>query len=747
MKKIFTLLLMVVLSNALFAQQSINFHKSSTVDSYQLNESDSLYFNEDHSIVYFSDDGNIIENALSDIDSITFTTNVSRNVYIEYLESTVQITNPLSGSGVSIQVNGANVVINSTSNTEEINYICSGATSNGSLKIYSDEKFHLFLNDLNITNPVGPAINIQSGERVHINLTPGSSNMLTDGAIYDAPVVVNGVEEDQKAVLFGEGKLIFVGSGSLTIQGLGEDQQGIRADKELNILEGDITISSSKNDGIHADGFVMEGGTATITSAGDGIDGDEDQIEIYCGDIIINSTSADVNGIVCDSTMNIYGGDITLNIAGGQSKGLKSGMDMQLNGGMIHGTASGNAVLLNASLGFDPSYSSLVKADANLVIDGANINFTTTGKGSRGISCNGNLTIQSGTITIVSSGNGATYQNSAGATDAYHGACIKADGNFTVIDGDIHLTNSGTGGKGISVDGDFSYGNGATQPEMDITTTGARITITGGGGGPGGGGGNYDESKALTTDGSITINSGIIQIASADDGMKSEESITINNGEVNILNSVEGVESPSITVNNGHVSVRSSDDGFNATNGSGGEQNDGSTLTINGGYCYVNSSGGDPMDSNGNIAVTGGTIVVHGPQSSPEVGMDVNGNATISGGFIIVSGTNSNMTEGFTSSSSQKSLIIKSGQSIASNTIIHLEDANGNDIFTFKPVRNYYSIVFSSSLLVNGSGYKLYTGGSSSGTETEGLYSGGTYTPGTLKKTFSITGTVTNVAF
>ncbi|MEZ4993680.1 MAG: carbohydrate-binding domain-containing protein [Saprospiraceae bacterium] len=632
MKHIFTLFLIVILSNAILAQQNINFHIDGSTDSYQLSEGDSLYFNADHTVLYFFNDGNIIENAITDVDSITFSSDVSKNVYIEYLESSVSIDNPLSDSGVEVEVDGANVTITSTSDMEEINYICSGTTSNGMLKVYSDEKFNLLLDGLNLTNPVGPAVNIQSEKRVFINLLPGTENMLTDGVVYDDPPIINGEEEDQKSALFSEGKIKFIGSGSLTVQGLGEDQHGIRSDEELTVFEGDITVASSEKDGIHADGFVMEGGSLAVTSFGDGIDGDEDQIEINCGYIIINSTSDDVKGIACDGTLTINGGDITLNISGDQSKGLKCDTVIMLNGGTIHGTAAGDVVLEGDDLGFDPSYCSLIKADGDLILDGATIDFVTTGEASRGISCDGNLTIRSGSISIVSSGDGAKYTNADGEDDAYHGTCMKIDEDLTIYGGKIFVSNSGSGGRGISTDGDIIYGNdGSSQPELEIVTTGESITITSGSGGPFGNNGDYDESKAMKADGIITINSGTIQISSADDAVKSDESIVFNNGTLEISNSVEGLEAPFITVNNGIITVAATDDGFNATMGTEVTNDDGSQLDVNGGTITVNMSGNDvdAMDSNGDITILGGTVYLNFPTQGPNRGLDANGTVTI----------------------------------------------------------------------------------------------------------------------
>jgi hypothetical protein len=193
--------------------------------------------------------------------------------------------------------------------------------------------------------------------------------------------------------------------------------------------------------------------------------------------------------------------------------------------------------------------------------------------------------------------------------------------------------------------------------------------------------------------------------------------------------------------------VKSSDDAINSTFGSDGEEDDGSLLTINGGWVVTNGTGGDGLDCNGDVLFTGGTTIVHGPQSSPEVGMDYNGTCDMNGGFLVISGTNSFMTQAPSNSSDQYSLKITFSPSLSNSTLFHIQDASASDILTFQPMRSYYSIIFSSNDLQTGETYSIYTGGTSTGTNTDGLYSGGTYSGGTFRKSFSITGTVTNVSF
>jgi hypothetical protein len=64
---------------------------------------------------------------------------------------------------------------------------------------------------------------------------------------------------------------------------------------------------------------------------------------------------------------------------------------------------------------------------------------------------------------------------------------------------------------------------------------------------------------------------------------------------------------------------------------------------------------------------------------------------------------------------------------------------------TFRAAKTYQTVVLSSSLVTRGTGYAVYLGGSSTGTVKDGLFSGGTYSGGTKKASFDVTGTLTVV--
>jgi trimeric autotransporter adhesin len=173
---------------------------------------------------------------------------------------------------------------------------------------------------------------------------------------------------------------------------------------------------------------------------------------------------------------------------------------------------------------------------------------------------------------------------------------------------------------------------------------------------------------------------------------------------------------------------------------------DGSSLAINGGYITVNSALGDAIDSNGNIVITGGTTVIHGPTGAPEEDIDFNGTCNVNGGLVIGGGTNSNMNQAFSATSTQYAVYAKTTTAVSAGTLFHIQDASGTNIVTFKAARAAYCYHFSSSSLKAGT-YSIYTGGTCTGTLKDGLYTGGSYSGGTLKTSFTISSKSTTITF
>lgn len=226
---------------------------------------------------------------------------------------------------------------------------------------------------------------------------------------------------------------------------------------------------------------------------------------------------------------------------------------------------------------------------------------------------------------------------------------------------------------------------------------------------------------SLHADGNLTINNGEFKIKSGDDGIHANQKTTVNNGTIEISQSYEGIEGSEIVIEDGQISVTSSDDGINAASTTVGNY----LLTINGGTIYVNAEG-DGVDSNGDINLTGGTLLVDGPTNGGNGALDYDGSFNQTGGTLVAAGS-SGMAMATSETSTQGALSLYFDSSQAGKTLFNISDSTGNSLISYQPTKAYQHILVSSPDLTIGGKYQLSTGGKDTGTNNQGLYTGGQY--------------------
>lgn len=136
-----------------------------------------------------------------------------------------------------------------------------------------------------------------------------------------------------------------------------------------------------------------------------------------------------------------------------------------------------------------------------------------------------------------------------------------------------------------------------------------------------------------TSVGTMYLSDNTITVTAGDDGIHASGDLVIDSGTYTVKNSTEGLEGKSITINGGDITIYSTDDGVNAANKNA--QQSEIFFTMNGGNLTVEVGQGDtdPIDSNGDITVNGGTIKMTG-----QSGFDFDGTATYTGGDIYLNG-------------------------------------------------------------------------------------------------------------
>ena len=147
-------------------------------------------------------------------------------------------------------------------------------------------------------------------------------------------------------------------------------------------------------------------------------------------------------------------------------------------------------------------------------------------------------------------------------------------------------------------------------------------------------GGNYQiiaEYDGIKAKDDLTINGGTFKIQNRDDGIRAKGKVEINGGTFD-LDSYEGIEATYILINDGKISIKATDDGINAGNKSDAYN---IMIEINGGEIVIDMGAGDTdaIDSNGDLKITGGTIII--VAQSP---FDYDGKLTFTGGTVIVNG-------------------------------------------------------------------------------------------------------------
>lgn len=228
----------------------------------------------------------------------------------------------------------------------------------------------------------------------------------------------------------------------------------------------------------------------------------------------------------------------------------------------------------------------------------------------------------------------------------------------------------------------------------------------------------YDD--AFHSDGNIAISGGEFLIAAGDDGVHAETELAVTDGKLVITKSYEGMEGNQITMDGGEIEITSADDGMNAYGGQnsmgGGttkKMDEMPNLRILDGTLSINAEG-DGIDSNGNLEIEGGSIIVDGPinngNGAIDSGSENGGSCTISGGTILALGS-SGMAEGFSEESKQCSFMHNLTASYEKGAKITITDSSGKKLYQYTAKKTGSSVLFSSQELKEGEVYTLSVDG------------------------------------
>jgi len=559
--------------------------------------------------------------SIQSIDSLTFgwsaaeeedtaAVDTAGGVRICWTPAGVVVTNPFAGAGIEVSDSNGHVSVTSTIDSADITFLLRGSSSNGSLAIATNRKLVLCFDGLSLSNPNGPALKVSDEKRAALHLVGASA--LSDGA-----------DNAGKGVVEARGKLTFQGNGTLQIAGTA--RHGIQSSKRITMHGGTIEVVSAPGDGLNCDDFVMYGGRVNSATAGDGIDGGNGIIDIRGGSVSVSCSGNDVKGIGCDSTFSISGGTVSATVSGSQSKAVKTKADFLLSGGSLSVEANGTVVLNGADPSYCTGVKvggkvlvlgglltavcsaaneggRAVSCDGDYIQSGGEVALSTAG--------GGRTTVGSGTS----------------CTDGIAPACLNVNGNSSISGGSLTCTSTGRGGRGIVCDGNMSIGTPGGNdlfPLIDIQTSGAPVNASSGGGGfPGGGSSDYWKGlpKGIKVEDSLFVRSGhIMSYCSQTSGDPTGEAIEtkgfmlVDGGTIEANAYDDAINAGTgLTINGGRIWAYS--------RGNDGIDCNGTYTRINGGtvIAYGNEVGIDAgTDQGGLFSLDGGTIFSQGGTMGP----------------------------------------------------------------------------------------------------------------------------------
>lgn len=438
-------------------------------------------------------------------------------------ETAIDLSNPTATDGVTVEDGTLTI-------TKAGTYKLSGEYQ-GQIKVETadSDAVRLVLDNANITNSSGAALNVVNADEVILYSASGTTNTISDGADYTATG-----EDDPDAVVYSKADMTIAGEGTLKVNGNHED--GIHTSDGLVIASGTLEVNAA-NTGIKGKDYVdILGGTINVTAQQDGIkstnDTDEGQgwTRLSNGTVTVNAGD---DGFKASRVVEISGGSLTVEQS---DEGIEA-QYINVSGGDVNVTSADDG--MNASLKTSNSESTNSSENTS---DAANQQQNNQQQGS----------IPGG----QQSGTSNQQQQGMGQPPAMPGGNAQ--------DGTSQNGTTGTGqqGMGQPPQGGMPGGGGGTFEVIDaaINVSGGHVTVNAEGDG-------IDSNGVTTLSGGTLIVNGPSQGGNA--ALDTNGDLLLNGATVLSGSTADMFEAPSTNSTSGYLKL---------TNSSGFEQ--GSTVQV-----------------------------------------------------------------------------------------------------------------------------------------------------------------------
>ena len=328
-------------------------------------------------------------------------------------------------------------------------------------------------------------------------------------------------------------------------------------------------------------------------------------------------------------------------------------------------------------------------------------------------------------------------------------------------DGTVTVHSEGEGADGIASSDDLALYSGtwkvtaaddAFRGKDSASVLGGHLDATAG-------------DDGVRSDVAVHLSGGTVNVNAGGDGVHSDVALLIDGGDVTVASSTEGLEAGLLSISDGTVNLTSSDDGINGSGatsvdatteqeqqeqseeaagpqppegmpeppqamqqpqegmqppqqggasggqpGAGMEQSTGEQIVISGGTVKVNAAG-DGIDSNGDLRINGGTVLVFGPSDGANGTFDYAGSFSIDGGTVIGLGSAGMPAD---PTGGAQSFISAHLDSSVTGGAVTIEDSSGTVIATIEAGDKPFALVqYSSDKISASQSYTVKAGASS----------------------------------
>ena len=418
-----------------------------------------------------------------DVDTLSY----NKKVTITFLGDMV-VADTLY-NGVEMEREGASLLVRSR--VPGVEYRVCGESKNGSLTIVSEFSPLVTLCGVSLVAEGRDVLQISSKELVVVR-TEG------ENSLSDKLLAAKGGKND--AVVNIMGSSLFMGDGHLLLRA--ERRNALLCTDTMFFCDSRLEVPSAPGNALLlGKSAYLGGGEMVLSSAKDVVKSKKGSFVVSGGHLRAGSVENKADALQV-AAFAMTGGAMTLDVKGAASDGVKAAW-VCFSGGVVTAMTDGDALFSEKKM--DYSSASCIKADSCIYITGGDLALESSGSGAKGISCDGDMVVDGGSVHVVTRGEEALHPIDLNA----HASCkgIKCDRSFVLNGGEIDVCVFGRGER-----------NEGVEAKMDMAVNGGSMYV-------------YAYDDAVNVGSRFVMNGGTIYCYSAaNDALDSNSSVTMAGG-------------------------------------------------------------------------------------------------------------------------------------------------------------------------------------------------------------------------